>query len=81
MIPAEPLIEEIYQAMTIAYEAAAGDADNTAVLMRSSDLTLLVVDNGDHKIDANDIVVSIVGSGFIWTDATTGTVVFSPNSD
>ena len=76
----ESFIEEIYMALNMSYAAAAGQEGGAAVLMSSDDgLMLLVVDNGDHQIDTQDIVVQIVGTdyGAIFADPN-GNVEFNP---
>jgi len=55
-------IEELYQELTDGYNAQS-TATNDAVVFNIGSVNLLVVDNGDDIIDANDIAVAIVGSG------------------
>ncbi|RNF30306.1 hypothetical protein NM04_13705, partial [Massilia aurea] len=76
----ESTIDEIFVALNASYTAAAGPDGGAAVLMSNEDgLVFLVVDNGDSQIDAQDIVVQIVGADFgtIYADPN-GNVAFNP---
>lgn len=66
-IPNDLDIEEMYEALTDGYNAT-GATGNDVVIFKSSNINLLVVDDGNAIIDANDIAVAIVGTGYFSLD-------------
>ncbi|WP_313167957.1 DUF4214 domain-containing protein [Massilia oculi] len=72
------VISNMYVAINAAYTAAAKQEGGAAVMMTGQYGTnFLVVDNGDHHIDEQDIVVQVVGFGMIEVDPN-GNIVFDP---
>ena len=72
--------DEMFLLLTAAYHEAGGTAQNAVAFRTAPDEYVLLVDDGDGTIDANDVALVIVGSGGFNTDGN-GNIVFAPMPD
>jgi len=77
--PEEASSDEMFALLTSLYIDAGGSESSAVAIRTDYNEYVVLLDNGDGIIDANDVAVVVVGTGSF--EVEDGTVVFTPMSD